>query len=231
MQALCAGKTGKEGRKMEENENVSELAPEENSLPEDLSAEEMQPRKPFLISFFEIFELITATCTCIVLAFAFLFQVAVVDGGSMQNTLQSGDRLFVFSAFYTPQKGDIVVVQAAERMNSKFHFSDGIEKGGRIIKRVIAVAGDLVEVKTNGDIYVNGVLEDGSLLGYETFEDGIIKYPTAQSVTVPEGYVFLAGDHRNVSLDSRALGVVDVRWIQGKALFRIFPLEGFGPIQ
>ena len=87
-----------------------------------------------------------------------------------------------------------------------------------------------VEIKTNGDIYVNGVLEDGTALGYDVYTDGIIKYPTAQSLTVPEGHVFLAGDHRNVSLDSRSFGVVDVRWIQGKALFRIFPLEGFGPV-
>ena len=215
---------------MEENENISEIEPEDGSLLTEPLAEEISPRKPFLVSLFEIFELITVTCVAIVLAFAFLFQVAVVDGGSMQNTLQSGDRLFVFSAFYTPQRGDIVVVQAAEEMNSKFNFGDGIEKGGRIIKRVVALAGDHVEIKTNGDIYVNGVLEDGTALGYDVYTDGIIKYPTAQSLTVPEGHVFLAGDHRNVSLDSRSFGVVDVRWIQGKALFRIFPLEGFGPV-
>ena len=215
---------------MEEFENVpsSEETGESGSAP--LPSENGAPQKPLLVSVFEVFELITATCVAIVLAFAFLFQVAVVEGGSMQNTLQSGDRLFVFSAFYTPKRGDIVVVQAAEQMNSQF-TSDGIAKGGRIIKRVIALEGDLVEIKTNGDIYVNGVLEDGVGLGYEILLDGIVKYPTAQSLTVPKGHVFLAGDHRNVSLDSRALGVVDVRWIQGKALFRIFPFEGFGPVE
>lgn len=192
-----------------------------------ISPEQAPPSKPLLVSVFEIFELVTATCVAIVLAFAFLFQVAVVEGGSMQNTLQSGDRLFVFSAFYTPQRGDIVVVQAAEEMNSKFSL-DAIPQGNRIIKRVVALEGDLVEVKTNGDIYVNGILEDGD--GYEILVDGYMKYPTAQSFTVPDGHVFLAGDHRNVSLDSRALGVVDVRWIQGKALFRIFPFAGFGPV-
>ena len=149
----------------------------------------------------------------IMLVFFLLFRVVVVSGPSMENTLQDGDYLLLVSKlFYTqPKVGDIIVA-------SKESFRDGEP----IIKRVIATEGQTVDIDfPNGVVYVDGV----------AIEEPYIKTPTNLNeggnypITIEEGHVFVMGDNRNDSLDSRTpdIGQVDVREILGKALFLFLP--------
>ena len=161
------------------------------------------------LNVFEIFEAIIAAFFVITLVFTFVFRVFSVDGPSMKPTLQDGDKVIVSTIGYSPEKGDIVVLSSTE----------GLKKP--IIKRVVAVAGDVVDINfTTGVVTVNGIEE------HYTDQLTTQQFDVAFPVTVPEGTVFLLGDNRGVSLDSRStqVGCVDERLIVGEVLFRFFPL-------
>ncbi len=161
------------------------------------------------LNIFEIFEAIIAAFFVITLIFTFVFRVFSVDGPSMKPTLQDGDKVVVSTIGYKAKKGDVVVLSSTE----------GLKKP--IIKRIIAVAGDTVDINfTTGVVTVNGTEE------HYTDELTTQQFDVAFPVTVPEGTVFVLGDNRGVSLDSRStqVGCVDERLIVGKVLFRFFPL-------
>ena len=161
------------------------------------------------LNIFEIFEAIIAAFFVITLVFTFIFRVFSVDGPSMKPTLQDGDKVVVSTMGYKAQKGDVVVLSSTE----------GLKKP--IIKRVVAVAGDAVDINfTTGVVTVNGIEE------HYTDELTTQQFDVAFPLTVPEGTVFVLGDNRGVSLDSRStqVGCVDERLIVGKVLFRFFPL-------
>ena len=161
------------------------------------------------LNVFEIFEAIIAAFFVITLVFTFIFRVFSVDGPSMKPTLQDGDKVVVSTMGYKAQKGDVVVLSSTE----------GLKKP--IIKRVVAVAGDTVDINfTTGVVTVNGTEE------HYTDELTTQQFDVAFPLTVPEGTVFVLGDNRGVSLDSRStqVGCVDERLIVGKVLFRFFPL-------
>ncbi len=144
-----------------------------------------------------------------------LFRVVVVVGGSMNNTLINGDRLVLQSnVFYrNPKQGDIIVA-------SKESFDDG----NCIIKRVIATEGQLVDFK-DGIVYVdNQPLDETYTKEYNrTFLMGAGNMDFPQ--IVPEGHLFVLGDNRGGSLDSRKsqIGFVDKREVLGKAIFLMMP--------
>ena len=154
----------------------------------------------------------------LVLIFAFCARVVVVDGHSMEPTLHEQDRLLVQSTFYKPQRGDVVVV-------------DGyINYCKPLVKRVIALGGDTVDIDAEkGIVYVNGEALDEPYTAEPTYTEGNIGFP----LTVPEGQLFLMGDNRQHSTDSRlvSVGLIDERDILGKVLWRIFPLNAFGRIK
>lgn len=158
---------------------------------------------------FEVAESVLAALIVITLIFTFVFRVVTVDGPSMKPTLQNGDKLIVSAWGYEPKKGDIVVLTGAENYNDP------------IVKRIIALGGDVVDINfTTGEVYVNGSEEDYSdELTTQQFD---IAFP----ITVPEGCVFVLGDNRPDSLDSRStkIGCIDERSIIGKVQARIFPL-------
>ena len=161
------------------------------------------------LNIFEIFEAVIAAFFVITLVFTFVFRVFSVDGPSMKPTLQDGDKVVVSTMGYKAQKGDIVVLSSTE----------GLKKP--IVKRVVAVAGETVDINfTTGVVTVNGVEE------HYTDELTTQQFDVAFPITVPEGTVFVLGDNRGVSLDSRStqVGCVDERLIVGKVLFRFFPL-------
>jgi len=158
--------------------------------------------------------IVFALVICILL-FLFVGRTVSVVGSSMAPTLADGDRLITSHLFYTPKQGDIVVLRKESFMHEP------------IVKRVIAVAGQTVEIDFEaGIVTVDGVAETyGKTPTWEQEDfDG--------AVTVPEGCVFVLGDNRNRSTDSRsdALGCVDVRYILGKAWWRIAPVEKFGTV-
>ena len=144
--------------------------------------------------------------------------IVVVSGSSMNNTLTDGDRLLVQSTFYTPQRGDVVVVDSY------------INYGKPLVKRVIAKGGDTVDIDVEqGLVYVNGEALDEPYVPEGTLSTGNVEFP----LTVPEGTLFLMGDNRQHSTDSRSsdVGFIDERDILGKVVLRIYPFNKIGLIQ
>lgn len=177
----------------------------------DLNTEEKKSAKKAKqkIDIFEVFQPIISALVVVTLVFLFCFRVFNVDGPSMAPTLENGDRVVVSTIGYKPKRGDIVVLSS----------TDGIRKP--IVKRIIAVAGDVVDINfTSGVVTVNG--KDETYSEDLTTQQADIAFP----ITVPEGTVFVLGDNRDVSLDSRSsrVGCVDQRLIVGKILFRFFPI-------
>lgn len=149
----------------------------------------------------------------VVAIFTFGIRMLGVDGHSMLNTLQHGDRLLVLNSmfYHDYQYGDIVILR-----------KDGVFDNDPIVKRVIATGGQTVDIDFNeGVVYVDG----------EALEEDYIREPTYTAegtefpLTVPEGSIFVMGDNRNGSSDSRdyRLGTVDTRYVIGKAAFLLFP--------
>ena len=149
----------------------------------------------------------------ILLVFMFLFRMVVVSGPSMKQTLQDGDRLILLSnvLYKNPKQGDIIVA-------SKKTYDDGTP----IIKRVIATEGQVVDIDfMEGIVYVDGVALDEPYINTPTTNREGVIFP----LTVEKGCVFVLGDNRNNSLDSRseAIGQIDKREILGKAIFIAIP--------
>ena len=142
----------------------------------------------------------------VVAIFTFVIRMMGVDGHSMLNTLQHGDRLLVVNSmlYHDYKYGDIVILR-----------KDGVFDDDPIVKRVIAVEGQTVDIDfAEGIVYVDG----------EALEEDYIREPTYTAegtefpLTVPEGSIFVMGDNRNGSSDT-----VDTRYVIGKAAFLIFP--------
>ena len=149
----------------------------------------------------------------VVAIFTFVIRMMGVDDHSMLNTLQHGDRLLVVNSmlYHDYKYGDIVILR-----------KNGVFDDDPIVKRVIAVEGQTVDIDfAEGIVYVDG----------EALEEDYIREPTYTAegtefpLTVPEGSIFVMGDNRNGSSDSRdyRLGTVDTRYVIGKAAFLIFP--------
>ena len=168
---------------------------------------------------------------------AFVFETVYVDGSSMEHTLSNGDRLILYKLGYffsPPKRGDIVVLQVNEGTFRYFPFINklpivkralhGIDETD-YIKRVIGIPGDEVDIK-DGYVYINNEkLEEPYVYGEATYE-GNIELP----VKVEEGTVFVLGDNRLNSRDSRELGLIEYDKIKGKAIYRVWPLDRFGSI-
>lgn len=149
----------------------------------------------------------------IIVVLLLLFRVVIVSGPSMYDTLWDGDWLLVLSGvFYRePEYGDIIVAS-----------QDSFNDGEPIIKRVIATEGQTVDIDFEaGTVYVDGVaLEEDYTYTLTTNEEGMT-FP----LTVDEGCIFIMGDNRGRSKDSRdpEIGLIDEREVLGKAVFLVFP--------
>lgn len=165
-----------------------------------------------------------------------LYALTTVHQSSMQNTLFEGHMLIMDKLSYQfsePKAGDIIVFVNGEDTKGflkrysvflkdvRLRFQKSY-RTNRLIKRVIAVAGDKVDIH-DGQVYINDVLLDEPYVKGMTPEMGM-KYP----LTVPEGHIFVMGDNREYSYDSRSFGPVNLNWVEGKAVFRIFPFSQIG---
>lgn len=148
----------------------------------------------------------------VVLLFVFVLRMIGVSGGSMQNTLYTGDRLLVLnSAFCDFEQGDIVIINA---YNAQLDDT--------IVKRIIAVGGQTVDIDFNtGTVFVDGKPLQEDYVKEPTFTTGGTRFP----LTLAEDEVFVMGDNRNASTDSRSvtLGAVKKDYIQGEAFFLLVP--------
>lgn len=169
---------------------------------------------------FDFVEFFVIALAVILLVFTFLIRQTVVTGGSMLPTLNEGDRLIISDFFYTPKTGDIVVIQVEDDIAAK--RPQVLAEDSSIIKRVVATEGQTVSIQ-NGTVFVDGEPLD---FEFSYFKDA----DSMEEITVSEGHIFVLGDNRRVSLDSRALGEIDERTVIGKVLFRLAPLSSFGGI-
>lgn len=149
----------------------------------------------------------------VVLLFLLIFRVVVVSGTSMQDTLVNGDYLLLIGkTFYAdPQAGDIIVAS-----------KESFDNGDAIVKRIIATEGQTVDIdRDTGTVYVDGVAlqEDYTSTKITSLEGG--EFPQ----TVEPGCVFVMGDNRGISKDSRSpeIGQIDEREILGKVVFLLIP--------
>ena len=166
---------------------------------------------------FDVVSILAVSVVAVAVAFIFCFRTVGVVGSSMYPTLHDTDRI-ILSAFETkPARGQIVVT-CQPSVNPAIPDT--------LVKRVIATAGETVDIDFDrGIVYVDG----------EALDEPYVNEPThrredfTQPVTVPAGYVFVMGDNRNNSTDSRSesVGLIREEYILGKALFRMFPLGKF----
>ncbi len=147
------------------------------------------------------------------LIFTLFLRYVGVDGDSMLPTLHHGDRLLLYTAGDTYEPGDIIVVGRLENEP--------------LIKRVIAVAGDKVEVTEDGKVVINGTAQKETYIQGEN-----VQRDMEGPVTVPDGHLFVLGDNRTVSKDSRLheIGFIPVQDVVGKAVLRLWPLESIGGV-
>lgn len=160
----------------------------------------------------------------IVFVLTFVCQTCTVVGNSMQNTLQNGEKLIISNLFYKPKANDIIV----------FHQTGSLNEP--VVKRIIATENHFVRIDFDKKIvYVSSdrsfdesdIIDESS---YAYLDIGKYRMSGVRDYEVPQGYVFVMGDNRNNSTDSRSdqIGVVDERTILGKVIFRISPIESFG---
>ncbi|MBQ5824310.1 MAG: signal peptidase I [Clostridia bacterium] len=161
----------------------------------------------------DLISIIATSIVAIMVVFTFLFRIVGVSGPSMMDTLRDGDWLIV-SAFITePERGDIVIVTQPNAYHEP------------IVKRVIAVEGDTIDIDfENAVVKINGEVINEPYLGSPTTNDeGAWQYP----LTLKEGQVFVMGDNRMHSSDSRSpdIGLIDENYILGQVMMRFSPIS------
>lgn len=178
----------------------------------------------------EIRDWVVAIAIAVVLALLirnFVFTLVKVQGASMQPTLQENDRLYVNRFFYAPKKGDVIIFKPASDPDRPY------------VKRVIATEGDTLYIDfETGDVYVNGVVIDEPYINNPTTRSGSYimdliaegKYGPDSPIVIEKDKVFVMGDNRNNSKDSREIGQIPEDEFIGGAVFRFWPLSNFGSV-
>lgn len=189
--------------------------------PEEKTNEKYDPEKPRIIDYiFEFVELFVFTLAAVIILTSFVFKHSVVDGNSMYDTLEHGDHLIISDLFYTPERGDIIVFE---------DYSTFLKKA--VVKRIIGLPGEVVEIKVltreSYAIYIDGEFYEEYMrksANHDEYHTGIWE--------VGEGEVFVLGDNRYDSTDSRhsGVGTIQIDTILGRALFRFFPFDKFGNV-
>ena len=183
--------------------------------------EELSSEDSLKVDLYFWLQALVMVLVALILIFTFVGRIIGVDGDSMYPTLHNGDLLLLQSVGYEPKQGDVVV------LTKEFDTSEG-----PIVKRVIATGGQHVVIDYDaGTVTVDGEVLDEPYINPEE----VMRQPGGETLTdvvVPEGSIFVMGDNRNHSSDSRnvTLGTVDERYVLGRALWIILPFDHFGAI-
>lgn len=209
-----------------DEEQKQSIVEEQSEIAEETSGEaeekELSLSERFRRSVLDWTETIVMAITIVTLAFTFLGRIITVDGTSMVPTYHNGDRVLVTELAGEAEQGDVVII-----VNT-------LDKP--IIKRVVATGGQVVDFDESlGEVLIDGVPLKGEAFG---IENGITELPQYANVlqfpqTVPEGCVFVLGDNRGNSTDSRFtdVGMVDRRNILGKVVFNLYPFSKIGIVK
>ncbi len=220
---------------VENNENQNNISEEINK--NENTVDEKDKKGSVMEEVFQWVKAIAFALVIVLVLQGFVFQPVIVKGQSMEDTLNDGQRLILYKLGYyfsNPKHDDIVVLQHqagffgdSTTLDNLPVFRRAFPDFGEInyIKRVIGVAGDKVDIR-NGSVYVNDKKLNEPYAKGKTNNNGEMSFPQV----VPEGKVFVLGDNRENSSDSRAIGFVDLKKIKGKAVFRIFPFGNFGSL-
>jgi len=181
----------------------------------------------------EVFEWAKAILIAVIIAYilrAFIFERAVIDGDSMNDTLVNNQQLIVYKlgyVFHVPKRGDIVVIEHDPGKYNKYvPLRDPTEVD--YIKRVIGVPGDTINLK-DGHVYI----KDKKAGEFKEIKEAYVKGLTYSEgmgfpIKIPKNKILVFGDNRENSSDSRSFGLVDFSKVRGKAIFRIFPFKDMG---
>lgn len=216
---------GYEPKQEFDEEMLEEIFPEDEQNTPDDNNNGKEKKGNFISDLFDWVEIIAVSAIVVLVLFTFFMRLAVVDGPSMENTLHDKNMLVISDFMYSPKNNDIIVFSAP-------HYSTE-----PIVKRVIAVAGQTVDINYDKwEVTVDGKVIDEPYVKHAA--DGglrMLEYDDAPDfpITVPEGYVFVLGDNRNHSIDGRSerIGLVDERCILGKVIVRLFPINVFGKVE
>lgn len=200
-------------------------------------------RNSFLKEVFEWGSTILITILVALFITSNIISTTQIKEQSMEPSFKENDKLIIYKLGYNfkgPDRGDVIILNKNPIKkglfinminegkdiieNIKYRFTGIIEKKN-LIKRVVAIPGDKVDIK-DGLVYVNGEVESGYQFQGQTYSTSDIVYP----IEVANDKVFVLGDNRENSLDSRGLGLIDYSQIKGKALLRFWPINRIGKI-
>ncbi|WP_245185303.1 signal peptidase I [Flavonifractor sp. AGMB03687] len=186
---------------------------------EKTQEKELEGKDALKVDLYFWLQALVMVLVALILIFTFVGRIIGVVGSSMYPTLHDGDLLLLQSIGYTPKQGDVVV------LTKEFDAADG-----PIVKRVIATGGQHVVIDYDaGTVTVDGEVLEEPYINEFMVDPGM---DSIHDVVVPEGSIFVMGDNRNHSSDSRnvTLGTVDERYVLGRALWVLLPFQNFGAI-
>lgn len=201
--------------------NVIDLDESELAELNDAKAE-----KPvgFVKSIYEWVDSFVISFIVVVIIFTMFFGKVKVNGDSMKETLHNDDQLIITDFMYKPERGDIVIIS---RSPENVVVKDPRTEDQPIVKRVIAIEGDTIQITEDGKVLLNDKELDEPYIKDYAENLGTPQRDMTVKLEVPKGRIFVMGDNRHDSHDSRYVDIwlVDTRYVLGKVLCRIYPFD------